>query len=171
MCNEVLSLVNDRTRSLWAGTNGGHVYVYSLNGFESQVTNQAANASANTAAIATDQTSTCTMGESLSHAIHLRTSRRRFLAKEIRLKHKAPVLSIVVLDASNQPVGHGSNVPTIESLSTAHTPASNAHTTDAASPTSSSSTAATSHKVLICSEEQFKVRFRLLSIGHLICGV
>ncbi len=49
-----MSLVNDRTRSLWAGTNGGHVYVYSIAGFESQ--------SINPPAIATDLTSTCTIG-------------------------------------------------------------------------------------------------------------
>jgi hypothetical protein len=49
-----MCLVNDRTRSLWAGTNGGHVYVYSITVFESQ--------SINTPTIATDQTSTCTMG-------------------------------------------------------------------------------------------------------------
>ncbi len=48
-------IVNDRTRSLWAGTNGGHVYVYSISGFESPSTNGSA--------IATDQTGSCTMGE------------------------------------------------------------------------------------------------------------
>ena len=46
--------MNERTRSVWAGTNGGHVYVYSITGFEPQATNGAA--------IATDQTNTCTMG-------------------------------------------------------------------------------------------------------------
>lgn len=47
-------LVNDRTRSLWAGTNGGHVYVYSITGFESQPMNGSS--------IDTDQTNTCTLG-------------------------------------------------------------------------------------------------------------
>jgi hypothetical protein len=51
-------IVNDRSRSLWAGTNGGHVYVYSIIGFESQSINTPTIG----AAIATDQTSTCTMG-------------------------------------------------------------------------------------------------------------
>jgi lethal(2) giant larvae protein len=123
-------LVNDRTRSLWAGTNGGHVYVYSLTGFESPLINSPA--------IATDQTSTC------------------ILAKEIRLKHKAPVLSIVVLDGSNQSIGQGSSIPTIEStISTPIVPVSATINSENVSPTSSP--VVTSHKVLICSEEQFKV--------------
>ena len=78
------------------------------------------------------------------------------LAKEIRLKHKAPVLSIVVLDSSNQSIGQGSNIPTIESVSST----SNVlvpSTTHSENVSLSSSTAYTSHKVLICSEEQFKV--------------
>lgn len=49
-----MRLVSDRTRSLWAGTNGGHVYVYSISASESQPVTGVA--------IATDQTSTCTMG-------------------------------------------------------------------------------------------------------------
>jgi len=48
-------LVNDRTRSLWIGTNGGHVYVYSIISLESQ--------SINRVSIATDQTNTCSLGE------------------------------------------------------------------------------------------------------------
>jgi hypothetical protein len=50
-------VVNDRTRSLWIGTNGGHVYVYSIVGFEPQ--------SINGPAIATDHTSACSLGENL----------------------------------------------------------------------------------------------------------
>ncbi|CAF0863937.1 unnamed protein product [Adineta ricciae] len=125
-----LNSVNERTRSVWAGTNGGHVYVYSITGFEPQATNGAA--------IATDQTNTCTM------------------AKEIRLKHKAPVLSIVVLDNANQSIGHGSSIPTMESTSAiSNVPVATATNSENTSPTLS--TAITSHKVLICSEEQFKV--------------
>ncbi|CAF4404345.1 unnamed protein product, partial [Rotaria magnacalcarata] len=44
---------HDRTRSLWAGTNGGHVYVYSIIGFESQTLNRTT--------ITTDQTSSCSL--------------------------------------------------------------------------------------------------------------
>ncbi|CAF0833570.1 unnamed protein product [Adineta steineri] len=117
-----LNSVNDRTHSLWVGTNGGHVYVYSLIGFESQLTNRAS--------IASDQTYTCS------------------LAKEIRLKHKAPVLSIVVLDSLNQSIGQGSNIPLKESISL---------TTDASNTLTINSENITSHKVLICSEEQFKI--------------
>jgi lethal(2) giant larvae protein len=119
-------LVHDRTRSLWIGTNGGHVYVYSIIGFEHQSTSGSA--------IATDHTNNCS------------------LAKEIRLKHKAPVLSIIVLDGLNQSIGQGSNIPTIEStVSNSDTPVSTAH-----------SETITSHKVLICSEEQFKVKIKYL---------
>jgi lethal(2) giant larvae protein len=113
-----LFLVNDRTRSLWIGTNGGHVYVYSIIGFEPQTTHGSV--------IATDHTNACS------------------LAKEIRLKHKAPVLSIIVLDSLNHSIGQGSNIPT---SSNAETP----------SPTTNSENV-NSHKVLICSEEQFKVK-------------
>ena len=85
------------------------------------------------------------------------------LAKEIRLKHKAPVLSIVVLDSSNQSIGQGSSIPTIESTSSVlNTPISTTINSDNVSPTSS--TSVTSHKVLICSEEQFKVFIYLFII-------
>lgn len=111
----MMILVNDRTRSLWVGTNGGHVYVYSIVGLEPQ---------SNTGpAIAMDYTNTCS------------------LAKEIRLKHKAPVLSIAVLDGSNQSVGQGSNIPLVTNIDI---PINPEHVN--------------THRVLICSEEQFKVR-------------
>ena len=111
-------VVSDRTRSLWIGTNSGHVYVYSIIGFEPQ--------SSNGSAIATDQTHACS------------------LAKEIRLKHRAPVLSIVVLDGSYHSIGQGSNIP----LSS----------TPEVSTSESNSDHVNTHRVLICSEEQFKVR-------------
>ena len=127
-----LNSVNDRTRSLWAGTNGGHVYVYSINTCDSQTNGGAP--------IETDQINTCTM------------------AKEIRLKHKAPVLSIVVLDSTNQSIGQGSSIPTIESaLPVAQVPVPISNNSESTSPTSTTATAVTSHKVLICSEEQFKI--------------
>jgi hypothetical protein len=123
------------------------VYVYSISGFEPQ--------SINGAAIATDQTSTCTMGLLFFILFELDLF-VWILAKEIRLKHKAPVLSIVVLDGSNQSIGQGSSIPTIESTSTAsNVPAPTTMNSENVSPTSS--TTVTSHKVLICSEEQFKV--------------
>ena len=72
------------------------------------------------------------------------------LAKEIRLKHKAPVLSIAVLDTANQSIGQGSNIPMKES----------------SSETSSASISGNpeqinTHRVLICSEEQFKVKTKI----------
>jgi len=78
------------------------------------------------------------------------------MAKEIRLKHKAPVLSIVVLDSTNQSIGQGSSIPTIESaLPVAQVPVPISNNPESTSPTTA--TAVTSHKVLICSEEQFKI--------------
>jgi hypothetical protein len=66
------------------------------------------------------------------------------------------VLSIVILDGSNQSIGHGSSIPIIESiLSTPNILDSTVTNSENASPTLT--TAVTSHKVLICSEEQFKV--------------
>ncbi|CAF4598099.1 unnamed protein product, partial [Rotaria sp. Silwood1] len=117
-----LNSLHDRTRSLWVGTNGGHVYVYSIIGFESQ--------SINRTTITTDQTSSCS------------------LAKEIRLKHKAPVLSIIVLDNSNQSIGQGSNIPSIDSTCSI---------SDIPNPATTNSDNVIAHKVLICSEEQFKI--------------
>ena len=51
-------LAHDQTRSLWVGTNGGHVFVYSIVGFESQLTRGAA--------IGRDQPSTCSLGRASS---------------------------------------------------------------------------------------------------------
>ncbi|CAF0865530.1 unnamed protein product [Rotaria sordida] len=117
-----LNSLHDQTRSLWAGTNNGHVYVYSIIGFESQ--------SINRTTITTDQTSTCS------------------LAKEIRLKHKAPILSIIVLDNLNQSIGQGSNIPSVDSAYS---------TSDNPNSITMNSDIVTAHKVLICSEEQFKI--------------
>lgn len=116
-------LVHDRTRSLWIGTNGGHVFVYSISGVESPSSNQVS--------IAADQTNVCS------------------LAKEIRLKHKAPVLSIAVLDNANQSIGQGSAIP---SQGSSTLPCKDS------TGTAGSLEHANAHRVLICSEEQFKVK-------------
>ncbi len=141
-----ICLVNDRTRSLWIGTNSGHVYVYSIIGFE--------HPSINGPAIATDHTNACSLGMNLFFVI----LRFEFfiLAKEIRLKHKAPVLSIIVLDGLNQSIGQGSSIPTIESTHS---------NSDTLVPTTNSENP-TSHKVLICSEEQFKVKKKNLFLFY-----
>ncbi|CAF1130771.1 unnamed protein product, partial [Didymodactylos carnosus] len=154
-----LTSVNSTTRSLWAGTNGGHVYVYSIVSGDAQATSSTVQRSGNppSSGIVTEQYDTCLM------------------AKEIRLKHKAPVLSIVVLDGSNRPIGHGSGIPTIESSpnhQTLPTSTSQSATTTMVSqehtisPTTSTSTGSIAHKVLICSEEQFKI-FTLPSLKPL----
>ncbi|CAF1513318.1 unnamed protein product, partial [Didymodactylos carnosus] len=139
---------NDTIRSLWAGTNGGHVYVYSIVGGDIQLTSSISQRPSNTPVGGIDQYGTCSM------------------VKEIRLKHKAPVLSIVILDGLNRPVGHGSGIPAVESSlsnqilpttstsQSATTTMASEHTTNSTTFTSTSFTA---HKVLICSEEQFKI--------------
>ena len=100
------------------------MFILSL-GLESQSTNGPA--------IVTDHTNACS------------------LAKEIRLKHKAPVLSIVVLDGLNHSIGQGSNIPTSD-FGYPDVGTCSEHTN--------------THKVLICSEEQFKVKqnFRVVSV-------
>lgn len=62
------------------------------------------------------------------------------------MKHKAPVLSIAVLDNANQSIGQGSNIPMKESSSET-----------SATAISGNSEQINTHRVLICSEEQFKV--------------
>ena len=121
--------VHDRTHSLWVGTNGGHVYVYSITNIPTSLNNDS------NSIIVSDPSVKCS------------------LAKEIRLKHKAPVLSIVVLNGANQIVGHGSNIPSTDGPHRASVVAVPSHS-DHAAPVPT----AALHKVLICSEEQFKVK-------------
>lgn len=85
------------------------------------------------------------------------------LAKEIRLKHKAPVLSILVLNSQNQSIGQGSNIPTNDSDN---------HQSESTVNSTNNSEHSISHKVLICSEEQFKVKqknFFSFSFVHFPC--
>jgi len=122
-----LNSVHDRTHSLWVGTNGGHVYVYSINHIQIPSNNDLNS-------IVSDPSVKCS------------------LAKEIRLKHKAPVLSIVVLNGSNQLIGQGSNIPSNDSKRPVPVFPMLSNPDHAASiPTTAL------HKVLICSEEQFKI--------------
>jgi len=65
------------------------------------------------------------------------------------LKHKAPVLSILVLDSQNQSIGQGSNIPTNDSA---------IRQSESTVNSTNNSENPISHKVLICSEEQFKVK-------------
>lgn len=111
------------------GTNGGHVYVYSITNIPTPPHNDS------NSIIVSDPSVKCS------------------LAKEIRLKHKAPVLSIVILNGTNQMVGHGSNIPSTDRqrlVPVAAVPSNPDH----ASPVPPTAL----HKVLICSEEQFKVK-------------
>ena len=92
------------TNSLWVGTNTGIIYIYALQFSQG-----------NAKAIAGP-------GQRGNQLIQC------LLAKEMRLKHRAPVVHIQVIDQNMQPI-----------------------------PTETDTQMAQSHKVIICSEEQFKV--------------
>ncbi|XP_046447749.1 lethal(2) giant larvae protein homolog 1-like isoform X2 [Daphnia pulex] len=99
----VISQSSNATATLWAGTNSGAIYVFSLN---------------------------------------IQTGNRRHvepvnaqLAKEIQLKHRAPVVSINIIDASYAAIGESFENSGIKSTSESCPP----------------------HRVVISSEEQFKV--------------
>lgn len=96
-----------QTNSLWVGTNTGIIYIYALQ------LQQAASVNSKR----TNQVVNC------------------LLAKEMRLKHRAPVVHIQVIDQNMQPLP---NFESNSKKSTDQQPQSN-------------------HKVIICSEEQFKV--------------
>jgi lethal(2) giant larvae protein len=104
------------TNSLWVGTNTGIIYIYALQFMPSQHLQQA-NKSVALTMIRTNQVINC------------------LLAKEMRLKHRAPVVNIQVIDQNMQPL------PLL-------------NTNDSSI---SSSSLVENHKVIICSEEQFKV--------------
>ena len=97
-----------QTNSLWVGTNTGIIYIYAL-----QLQQQ--NASVNSKR--TNQAVNC------------------LLAKEMRLKHRAPVVHIQVIDQNMQPLPESINNK----------------------KTNTEQPQQTNHKVIICSEEQFKV--------------
>ena len=108
MCCVVICLVcctgGSNNPSLWVGTNGGHVYVYSLT------------------VPGSDKRSADAVG--------------CVLAKEIKLKHHAPVISIAVIDSKNrvlpealEVINERAKAPDMEGQ----------------------------HSVVICSEEQLKV--------------
>jgi len=106
------------TNSLWVGTNTGIIYIYALQFMPSQHLQQA-NKSVALTMIRTNQVINC------------------LLAKEMRLKHRAPVVNIQVIDQNMQPL------PLLN--------------TNDSSNSISSSSLVENHKVIICSEEQFKV--------------
>lgn len=105
-----------QTNSLWVGTNTGIIYIYALQ-FQGQ--------------------------QQLPHmpAIKTRTNQivNCLLAKEMRLKHRAPVVHIQVIDQNMQPL-----------------PISN-DSNKSQQQQPQDATTNTNHKVIICSEEQFKV--------------
>ena len=101
------------TNSLWVGTNTGIIYIYALQ-FN---TAQLGTKSISLTMVRTNQAINC------------------LLAKEMRLKHRAPVVNIQVIDQHMQPLPLQNDSDSIQ--------ANNSLTE--------------SHKVIICSEEQFKV--------------
>lgn len=89
--------------SLWVGTNGGHIYIYSMT-------------------VPTEK--------------RMETDPKATLAKEIKLKHKAPVISIGVVDSRARVLPE----PLEVQHERAKAPEATGH-----------------HSVVICSEEQLKV--------------
>jgi lethal(2) giant larvae protein len=114
------------TNSLWVGTNTGIIYIYAL-----QFLLNSSNVGPNMSGIRS--TTTLRSNQSINC----------LLAKEMRLKHRAPVVHIQVIDQNMTPLPTESNsaqnnLPQI----------TGAHQNDSQLP---------NHKVIICSEEQFKV--------------
>jgi lethal(2) giant larvae protein len=114
---------HQQTNSLWVGTNTGVIYIYALqflNG-QTQLQNhmQSLKNTTTPCQVRTNQSINC------------------LLAKEMRLKHRAPVVHIQVIDQQMQPLPNDHTTPTATL------------TTDSLTPQN--------HKVIICSEEQFKV--------------
>jgi lethal(2) giant larvae protein len=113
-----------QTNSLWVGTNTGVIYIYALqfllNTTHAQLVQTGPKAAMSSSTIRSNQSINC------------------LLAKEMRLKHRAPVVHIQVIDQNMQPLP-------IEAGS------SGSETAEA------TSLAQQNHKVIICSEEQFKV--------------
>ena len=105
-----------QTNSLWVGTNTGIIYIYALQlgATGSQQTPAVKSVTSSPGSVRAGQAVNC------------------LLAKEMRLKHRAPVVHIQVIDQNMQPLP----------------------LTDA---TASTQTGEPNHKVIICSEEQFKV--------------
>jgi lethal(2) giant larvae protein len=110
-----------QTNSLWVGTNTGVIYIYALQ-FMANVQQQQQQQQQISTSLRSNQAVNCV------------------LAKEMRLKHRAPVVHIQVIDQTMQPL------PIEQSNLSSHGRSSNAALTEPAS-----------HKVIICSEEQFKV--------------
>ncbi|KAH9400708.1 Lethal(2) giant larvae protein 1 [Tyrophagus putrescentiae] len=75
------------------------------------------------------------------------------LAKEVQLQHKAPIVFIRLVDSTGTPVPEATGVPKQQHLHHHHQPHQSHH---------QSSSAVVSTRVLICSEEQFK----LFSLPH-----
>ena len=120
-----------QTNSLWVGTNTGVIYIYALqflNSNQQLVANLQHQSLKNTTTpcqIRTNQAINC------------------LLAKEMRLKHRAPVVHIQVIDQNMHPLPNDSSQSYSSTASnelTGHDLVQNQN-----------------HKVIICSEEQFKV--------------
>jgi lethal(2) giant larvae protein len=140
---------HQQTNSLWVGTNTGIIYIYALqfllNGTHMQQQQQ--------------QLQPQQQQQLISHATHSNTIRTNqsincLLAKEMRLKHRAPVVHIQVIDQFMRPLPLDASLSNtlggVEQATHAQHAASN-------EPSSYSHQQVQNHKVIICSEEQFKV--------------
>lgn len=134
-----------QTNSLWIGTNTGIVYIYALQFL------------LNSSAVPSQSPQQQLLQQQQQSRTTLRSNQsiNCVLAKEMRLKHRAPVVHIQVLDQNMQPIPY-------ESQATQQSTTDETSSTSQA-VTSSSSSSPVNHKVIICSEEQFKV-FQLPSL-------
>ena len=119
---------HQQTNSMWVGTNTGVIYIYALqfllnaahiNNSNHQPPQQIVSGGVSQQHVRANQSVNCV------------------LAKEMRLKHRAPVVHIQVIDEQLNPLPLDSSSST---CSPSSTPSNN-----------------NNHKVIICSEEQFKV--------------
>ena len=130
-----ITSTQQQTNSLWVGTNTGVIYIYALqfllnSAYAQQQLDPSAPKSVINSSYRSNQSVNC------------------LLAKEMRLKHKAPVVHIQVIDQNMQPLPLDPSNVTMTTEATAVAPvAGGGHDT----------LVQNNHKVIICSEEQFKV--------------
>jgi lethal(2) giant larvae protein len=120
-----------QTNSLWVGTNTGVIYIYALQFLNSNQQLMGAN---NLQQHSSLKNTTTPCQVRTNQAINC------LLAKEMRLKHRAPVVHIQVIDQNMHPLPMDAT-QSYESMTTAPNDLAQNQ----------------NHKVIICSEEQFKV--------------
>lgn len=112
-----------QTNSLWVGTNTGIIYIYALQFL------------LNSSAMQQQQQQPSIPSNRLTTTLRSTQSINCLLAKEMRLKHRAPVVHIQVIDQNMNPLPLDYKINQSNTISPQQE----------------------QHKVIICSEEQFKV--------------